>query len=557
MMIWRRLFSSKIFQHKINSITVAAALVAASSLISRLLGIFRDRILASHIGPGPELDIYYAAFRIPDLLFNLVVLGALSAGFIPVFSKLIKEVNFKELRLGKSKDNEEAWRLVSNILNILSLALIALSLLGVIFAPQLMKLVASGFTPENQARAVTLTRIMFLSPLFLGISGIFSAVLQSFKRFIAYSLSPIFYNLGIIVGALWFINWWGLPGLAWGVILGAFFHMAIQLPSILGLGYRYRLILDFKDKNLRKISRLMGPRTLSLAVGQIDLLIITAIASGLAAGSLTVFSLANNLQSFPVGIFGISFAIAAFPTLSQYANNKERLEASFSATFRRILFFVIPFTVLFITLRAQIVRVFFGAGVFSWEDTILTMNTLALFSISLFAQASIPLLVRVFYAQQDSKTPLYISAVTVIANVGLALTFSRHLGVLGLALAYSISSILNFFLLWIFLRIKVGGLDLARIALSALKFSLAAVGGGVAIQITKEVAASAVNMTTFIGVFTQLALASIAGLSIYLLICYLLRSEEFFGLLDSWRNRKHKRNKEVLLEGDSEARISN
>ena len=557
MMIWRRLFSSKIFQHKINSITVAAALVAASSLISRLLGIFRDRILASHIGPGPELDIYYAAFRIPDLLFNLVVLGALSAGFIPVFSKLIKEVNFKELRLGKSKDNEEAWRLVSNILNILSLTLIALSLLGVIFAPQLMKLVASGFTPENQARAVTLTRIMFLSPLFLGISGIFSAVLQSFKRFIAYSLSPIFYNLGIIVGALWFINWWGLPGLAWGVILGAFFHMAIQLPSILGLGYRYRLILDFKDKNLRKISRLMGPRTLSLAVGQIDLLIITAIASGLAAGSLTVFSLANNLQSFPVGIFGISFAIAAFPTLSQYANNKERLEASFSATFRRILFFVIPFTVLFITLRAQIVRVFFGAGVFSWEDTILTMNTLALFSISLFAQASIPLLVRVFYAQQDSKTPLYISAVTVIANVGLALTFSRHLGVLGLALAYSISSILNFFLLWIFLRIKVGGLDLARIALSALKFSLAAVGGGVAIQITKEVAASAVNMTTFIGVFTQLALASIAGLSIYLLICYLLRSEEFFGLLDSWRNRKHKRNKEVLLEGDSEARISN
>ncbi len=557
MMIWRRFFASKIFQHKINSITVAAALVAASSLISRLLGIFRDRILASHIGPGPELDIYYAAFRIPDLLFNLVVLGALSAGFIPVFSRLIKDVNPKESKSEKSKNNEEAWHLVNNILNVLSFALVVLSLLGVIFAPQLMKLVARGFTPENQAQAATLTRIMFLSPLFLGISGIFGSVLQSFKRFLAYSLSPILYNLGIIAGVLWFLNWWGLPGLAWGVILGAFLHMAVLLPSMWSLGYRYQAVFDLKNKNLRQIGRLMVPRTLSLAIGQIDLLIITAIASGLAAGSLTVFSLANNLQSFPVGIFGVSFAIAAFPTLSQYANDKERLEASFSATFRRILFFVIPFTVLFITLRAQIVRVFFGAGVFSWQDTILTMNTLALFSISLFAQASIPLLVRVFYAQQDSKTPLYVSAVTAIANIILAISFSRYFGVLGLALAYSVSSIVNFFLLWIFLRLKVGSLDLGRIALSAAKFSLAAVGGGVAIQITKEVAANTVNMTTFIGVFTQLALASLAGVVMYLLICYLLRSEEFFGLLDSWRGRRklrQKNTKEPILEGRSEVK---
>lgn len=532
MKFWRRIFLPQIFQQKINSITVAAALVAISSLLSRILGLFRDRILASHIGPGPELDIYFAAFRIPDLLYNLVVLGALSAGFIPVFSQLIKNFNPK-----KSEDNAEAWSLVNNVLNALSLVLIVLGIIGVIFAPSLMKLVAPGFTPENQLQAANLTRIMFLSPLLLGISGIVGATLQSFKRFFAYSLSPIFYNLGIIVGALWLVDIWGLSGLAWGVVLGALFHLLVQLPALFNLGFRYQPLLNWRDKNLRKIGRLMVPRTLSLALGQIDLLVITSIASGLAAGSLTIFTLANNLQSFPVGIFGVSFAVAAFPTLAQYANDKKNLEASFSATFRRILFFVIPSTVLMITLRAQIVRVVFGAGVFSWEDTVLTMNALALFSLSLFAQASIPLLVRVFYARQDSKTPFFISLLATTVNVVLAVLLSRRLGVLGLPLAYSISSIFNFLLLWFYLIFKVGSFDLSRIAISALKFSLAALGAGAAIQITKQIVGNSVDMTTFVGVFTQLSLAAIAGVAIYLLICYLLRSEEFFGLLDSWRQR--------------------
>lgn len=532
MKFWHQIFLPKIFQQKINSITVAAALVAISSLLSRLLGLFRDRILASHIGPGPELDIYFAAFRIPDLLYNLVVLGALSAGFIPIFSRLIKDSNPK-----KPEDNREAWALVNNVLNVLSLVLIVLGIIGVIFAPTLMKLVAPGFTPENQARAATLTRIMFLSPLLLGISGIVGATLQSFKRFFSYSLSPIFYNLGIILGALWLINYWGLVGLAWGVVLGALFHLLVQLPALFNLGFRYQPLINWRDKNLKQIGRLMVPRTLSLALGQIDLLVITSIASGLTAGSLTIFTLANNLQSFPVGIFGVSFAVAAFPTLAQYANDKKNLEASFSATFRRILFFVIPSTVLLITLRAQIVRVVFGAGVFSWEDTVLTMNALALFSLSLFAQASIPLLVRVFYARQDSKTPFFISFLATAVNIILALFLSGRYGVLGLPTAFSVASIFNFLLLWFYLIFKVGSFDLSRIAVSAFKFSVAAIGTGAAIQITKQIVGSSVDMTTFIGVFVQLCLSALSGVAIYLLSCYLLRSEEFFGLLDSWRQR--------------------
>lgn len=526
--MWRR-----IFKQKINSIAVAAILVAASSLVSRLLGIFRDRILAGQFGAGEQLDIYYAAFRVPDLLFNLVVLGALSAGFIPIFSGLVK--NFKDPKT--SEENKEAWTLAANVLNAISVLLLVLSFIGIIFAPQLVRLITPGFSLEAQASTASLTRIMFLSPLFLGISGVLGGMLQSFRRFFIYSLAPVFYNLGIIAGALWFSSWWGINGLAYGVILGAFLHMAIQIPAVYVLGYRHSFKIKWRDKATLEIGRLMIPRTLSLAITQIDLLVTTIIASGLASGSLAVFNLANNLQSFPIGIFGISFAIAAFPTLSQNAFNLAKLEESFSSTMRQILFFVIPASVFLITLRAQIVRVILGSGAFTWQDTILTMNTLALFSISLFAQASAPLLVRVFYARHDSKTPFYLGIFTVIADIVLCLTLSKSMGVAGLALAYSISSILNFLLLWIWLHIKVGDLGVSKIISSALKFSLSAIGAGFAIQLMKLVVWPFINMTTFLGVFIQLTVSATVGLLVYILFCYLFGSEELTTFITSLRRR--------------------
>jgi len=541
--MWKRLF-----KQKVNSIAVAAVLVAASSLISRFLGVFRDRILASQFGAGTQLDIYYAAFRVPDLLFNLIVLGALSAGFIPIFSGLVK--NFTDPK--KNEDNSEAWSLAANVINLLSIFLAIFSLLGVLLAPLLVRLITPGFSPEAQIQTASLTRIMFLSPLFLGISGVLGGILQSFRRFFIYSLAPIFYNLGIIAGALWFSNWWGLSGLAWGVVLGAALHMLIQIPAVSLLGFKYSFKIDLLDKATRRIGRLMIPRTLSLAITQIDLLVTTIIASGLAAGSLTVFNLANNLQSFPIGIFGVSFAIAAFPVLSQHAFNKEKLEASFSSTLRQILFFVIPATVFLITLRAQIIRVLLGAGAFSWQDTILTMNTLALFSISLFAQASIPLLVRVFYARHDSKTPFYLGMFTVAVDIILCLALSRKMGVVGLALAFSISNILNFLLLWTWLQIKVGSLGITKIVRSAIKFVVAATGAGITIQLMKIIVLPFIDMTRFSGVFIQLLAAAIAGGLIYLLLCYLLGSEELTTFINSLKG--HKQVKTTELDDSSEAR---
>ncbi len=519
----------RLLNGKINSITLAAFLIALSSLISRFLGIFRDRILAGQFGAGDTLDMYYAAFRIPDLIFNLLVLGALSAGFIPIFSSLLKE--------NKKSTNNEAWRLANNLLHVLGFSILALSLLGIIFAPWLMKIITPGFSQEKLIITANLSRIMFFSPILLGLSSVIGGILQSYKRFFVYSLSPIFYNAGVIIGVLYFVPIWGVYGLAWGVVLGAFFHLIVQAPSVFQLGYRYQFLLNLKDSSLKKIKSMMIPRTMSLAISQINLLVITIVASTLDNGSLAVFNLANNLQSFPVGIFGISFAVAAFPALSGLAFDREQLVASISSSLRQILFFIVPCTVLLLTLRAQIIRVILGTGDFGWQDTILTIDTLGFFAFSLFAQATLPLLTRVFYARHDAKTPFYIGLMSAVANIFLSIIFGSKMGVAGLALAFSIATILNLLVLWLALRAEIGFLDEDRIIQSIIKFSAAAFLCGATIQGMKIFLAPLIDMTRFWGILSQGLIAGILGLAVYLGVCYVLRSEELFYLWHGIKRR--------------------
>lgn len=541
----------KIFRQQINSVTVAAALVALSSLASRALGVLRDRILAGRFGAGAELDIYYAAFRIPDLIFNLLVLGALSAGFIPIFSSLIKDMKCDRRFCYSESPNREAWYLAANILNILSLGLVFLSLLGIILAPQIISLITPGFSQEAQSKTVELTRLMFLSPIFLGISGVLGGILQSFKRFFLYSLAPILYNLGIIFGALYLSEDFGMFGLAWGVVIGAALHMLVQMPTVFSLGFRYHFRFDFKDFKTRQIGRMMIPRTLSLAISQINLVVTTIIASSLASGSLAIFNFANNLQSFPIGIFGISYAVAAFPALAAAASDREKLKQNFSLPFRQILFFIIPATVFLITLRAQIIRVILGTGAFDWRATVLTMDCLAAFALSLFAQATIPLLVRVFYARHNSKTPFYLGLITVVINIFLAWYLAPIWGVTGLVLAFSVANIINFILLGVWLYSEVGDLDIKKIVWSSVKFCIAAIIGGAVLQLTKLAVWPFIDMTRFSGVFIQLSASLGLGLLVYLMVCYFLRSEELFGLLASLRNRWPFRKVEVEDQGEA------
>lgn len=513
-----------------NSVTAAAFLVAISSLLSRILGIFRDRILAGEFGAGDTLDIYYAAFRIPDLIFNLLVLGALSAGFIPIFTGLLKSEK-------NNGDNSEAWYFSNSVIFVLGFGLIIISALAMIFTKQLMVVIAPGFDSEKQALTIQLTRIMFLSPFFLGISSILGGVLQSFKRFFIYSLAPIMYNLGIIIGALYFVPKLGVVGLAWGVVLGAAVHMLIQLPAVIQLGFRLRANFNLKNLHLRRLGRLMVPRTMSLAISQIDLSVATMIATTLMAGSLAIFNFANNLQSFAVGVFGISFAVAVFPTLAANVQDKNKFIEHFSGTFRQILFFIVPMTVLFLVLRAQIVRVVLGTGQFNWEDTVLTIQTLGFFSLSLFAQATIPLLTRMFYARENSRTPFYIGMISVAVDIMLALWLSKKMGVAGLALAFSVANIVNFILLWLVLRVNLGELDELKIIISVAKFSAAGLAAGLVAQQMKSVIWPFIDMTRLWGVFTQGAAAGLLGLAVYFSVCALLRSEEFFNFFNGIRRR--------------------
>ena len=515
----------RFFFKKVESITIAAGFVAAFSLLSRILGIVRDRIFAGQFGAGETLDVYFAAFRIPDFIFNIIVLGGLSAGFIPIFTGLMK-------------DKKKAWIFTNNVLNILMIFLVSLGFLGIIFAPFLMNFFTPGFNSVQQQTTAELTRIMFLSPIFLGISGILGGVLQSFKRFLVYALAPIMYNLGIIFGVLYLVPFFGIHGLAWGVVLGALAHALIQVPAIFHLGFRYELFIDFRDYYIRKIFRIMIPRTMSLVVTQVNLLVITIIASTLTSGSLAVFNLANNLQAFPMGIFGISFAIAAFPSLSAQVDNKKEFVSIFSKTFRKILFFIIPSTVLLLTLRAQIIRVILGTGKFDWEDTLMTVDALGFFTLSLFAQAAIPLFARMFFARHDSKTPFLIGLVSVVFNIILSYYLSINMGVAGLALAFSIASILNFILLWIFLRMKIGPMDEVRILVSTIKFSSAAIACGIMVQSMKYIVGSVVDMTRLWGILSQGIVAGLSGLLMYVMFCWIFKSEELINLFERLRNKE-------------------
>ena len=541
----KRLINNKFLNEKpTQSIAAAAFIISLAGIGSRVLGLFRDRILAGQFGAGDTLDAYYAAFRIPDLIYNLMIVGALSAAFIPVFTEYIAE-----------KKEDEAWKISSGVLSLQIFITGILSIFLIIFAPWLMKLVTPGYTGAKMDLTVLLTRIMFLSPFLLGISGIIGGILVSFKKFLIYSLAPIFYNFGIIIGAVFFVKWMGPMGLAWGVVLGATLHMLVQYPSVRFSGFRFRpMFVDaFKNPGVRKVLKLMIPRTMTIAVSQINFTIITIFASTLAAGSLAVFNFANNIQSAPLGLFGISFAIAVFPTLSAYAAKKEKKEFinAFSRTFRQILFFVIPLSMFLFVLRAQTVRVVLGTGKFNWTDTILTFQTLGLLAFSLFAQSLLPLLTRAFYALQNTKIPLYIGLVSEAVNLMLVVLLIRKFSVYGLAIAFSVSSLLNMILLLFFLRKKIASIDGRTIANSFFRIVAASlVGAGVA-QIMKYVVGTQGELDTFLAVFTQLVVAGGFGLAAFAIASYYFNVKEFFQFTESI-TRKLFRAKKVISEDTGE-----
>ena len=521
----------KILHSPSQSVTGAAVVIAGATLMSRLVGLVRDRVFVHYFGAGPTMDAYYAAFKIPDLIYNLLIVGALTAGFIPTFTKLFYSQD----------DKTAAWRLVNNVINIVGAALLVLSSLGMIFTGPLTRVIAPGFAGETAKLVIIFTRIMLISPVLLGISMVVGGVLQSLKQFALYSVAPIFYNLGIIIGATLLARSavLGKSALAWGVVLGALLHAGIQLYGAYHSGWRWRWQLAVRDPETKTIGKLMVPRTLGLAITQVNAVVVTVLASLLPAGSVTVYNLANNLQGVPTGLIGIPFALAVFPVLAGMAaeKNGDGFIQHLAATTRQILFLIIPVSLLVLLLRGQIVRVVLESGQFDRAAIIATANTLAFFALGLFAQALIPLYARAFYALANTKTPFTLGVIAELIAVIAALLLMKPLGVAGLALASAIGAIVNSALLVVALRLQAGALEDEKMASLLLRVALPTLAMGVIIQLLKYPLAKLFDLDHFWGIGLQGLIAGSAGLLAYGWLCYVLKVEEMRHLGGSLKRR--------------------
>jgi putative peptidoglycan lipid II flippase len=521
---------------KTESIGLAAVIIGAASVTSRIIGVFRDRLLSGTFGAGLELDAYYAAFRFPDFMFNLIVLGAIGAGFVPVMSAYLAKDR------DSSRPEAASWQFVQRLVTVFGVTLVVVSLLAIALAPTVVPLITPGLPAEYRRVAADLTRIMFVGGPLLGVSSLLGGVLQSHRRFMAYAVAPVVYNLGIMVGVFFFAGRWGIYGAAWGVLLGIVGHFAIQLASAHGAGFRFRWRWAPRDPGLRELVTMATPRIAALGLGQLNLMIVTGLATTLGAGAVAVFNFANNLQSFPVSVIGISLAVASFPVVADLAarGRLRDLAAEFNKSARAILYLTVPATVLFLLLRAQIVRVALGTGAFDWHDTVATADALALFVISLFAQALLPLLTRTFFALRDVKTTLLAALSGVAAErVAAAALLHQGMGVGGLVLALSLGAMLNLTLLWVLLRRRLGPLGEGRLLRDLALMSAAGAAAAITIQGTKVLVAGVVDMQTFVGVMAQASAAGALGLAVYVGLTYWFGLGEARGyLLRAWRRTR-------------------
>ena len=495
-------------------------ILTLAALASRLLGWIRLLVIGSQFGATNELDAYFAAFRIPDAIFQLVVAGALSAALIPVFSGYRAR-----------GEEDEAWRLASSVINLVLIALAAFSAVMAITAPWVVPIIAPGFDAETTELTVRMTRLMLLSPVFVGMGAVVSGLLNSHERFTLPAIAPLVYNLAIIAAAVILAPLVGVEGLAIGVVIGSILHLAIQLPALRGVGQRYDLTLGLGHPGVRQVVWLMGPRMLGLAAGQLNFIVSTVLASGLAVGSVTAYNYAFQLSQIPVGVLGVSVAVALFPTFSRDAalGRIAEIRRQLSTSLRVLIFLAAPLTAITIVLAGPIAAVFFQYGLFSAEASERTAGALVFFSIGLGGHIVVHVMTRAFYAMQDTRTPVLWAIVAVAINVPLMIVLAGPMGIEGLALALSISATLEVLgLVWA-LRQRIGSIEEAEVLGSAARSGLAALVAG--LVMFGGLAATQAWLADMLvnGAGRVLALAVLAGggTAIYLMAASALGSDEF------------------------------
>ncbi|MFC1649410.1 murein biosynthesis integral membrane protein MurJ [Patescibacteria group bacterium] len=432
-----------------NSILSAATLIMVMIIAAKALGFVRQRVLFSYFDPT-ETDLFLAAFEMPDLFFEVFIFSVISAAFIPVFSNYLSK--------GKEKT---AWRVARNEITILFTVFTLISIFIFVFARPLYEVIAGdsfksslgidgGFSGYQIDTIVTLSRIILLAQLFFVFSSFMTGISESYKRFLGPSIAPLMYNLGIILGIVLFAEKYGLVAPAVGAVVGAFMHLAVQIPAVTHTGFRYRFVWDTKHPGVRKFFQLAFPRMIELGFMQLRRFSWLFLGS-VFAGGFTYLKSADLLQALPVGVFGVSLSKAALPTLSRFSGKADlpKFRNTLVTTLNQIFFLVVPVSVFMIVLRVPLVRLVFGAAQFDWPSTLETGYALTAFSIGIFAYSANLLITRAFYALQNTKTPVIISIVFMILNTIVAFTLVLGLGwgIWSVALSYALAGIVQMLVL--------------------------------------------------------------------------------------------------------------
>ena len=538
-----------LFLRKQTNILSAASVIMAAVLMSRILGLLRLRLMTERFFPDAkwQFDVYIASFRFPDMIFELLVLGALSAAFIPVFSEYLE------------KNKEEAYRVVSSVINILSLIFGLAAVVMFIFAPQLSHLIAPSYGPEKIDLLTNLTRLMLFAQVFFCISNFLTGIIQSNQRFLIPALAPIVYNIGIILGIIFLVPIMGIYGASVGVIFGALLHLLIQLPLVIKLGFVYHWrAWDYHHPGFKEIAKLMAPRTLALAVSQVESTVSVFLTTFLIEGSVSLFYFAQTLMNIPIGLFGATIGQAALPSLSQSVakNDLEEYKKNFLFSFFQTLYLVLPLTAILLILRIPAVRIAYGVKGFAWSETLETGKTLALFSAAIVCQSVIQILIRGFYALHNTKTPLVLSLLAVLTNIVLStiFIFKFKWGIGGLAFSASIVAVIQTGLLLLFLDRQVKGFNRQRILSSFGKIGLATATMGLFLWVPMRFLDRFVLNTQKTGELILLTIiATLTGTFVYLLLSIILKIEEFQVVVSLVR--KMGRWREIL--GQSEEIIEN
>ena len=543
-----------------ETLNQAALLLGLFAFLSQILAFLRDRLLAHIFGASAELDIYYAAFRIPDFIFVTVA-------SIVSLSVLIPFIIEKE-----TEGRETLRNFIDNIFSFFSILIIVVATLAYFLTPFVSSILFKGFSDVALTQIIFITRILLLSPIILGFSNLFGSLTQAYNRFTIYALAPLLYNAGIIFGIILLTERLGIVGVAIGVIVGASLHALIQVPFVVtsGLFPRPSFRLDFSS--IMRVVSISLPRTLTLSMTSLAAIFLVSMASLMTTGSISIFSFSINLQSVPLSIIGVSYSLAAFPTLSRRfrENNIEAFKEQMATTARLIIFWSLPLTALFIVLRAQIVRVILGSGLFNWDDTRLTAAALALFVLSSMFQCLSLLFMRGFYSAGHTKKPFFINLIsTTIIILGawwLVKTFYYYQGfryfvsallkvedlsgtvVLMLPLGFTIGTILNGFLLWISFEREFRGFSRGVVMTLFHCLGTSVIMGAVA-YIGLSFFAPLLDTTSLIGILLQGTFAGILAIIVGIGVLILLKSKE---LIEVGQTIRHKFWRAEIIATDPE-----